>query len=1065
MALRVGNSPRWAAGTSLLWVASGAMGQTTEPRLLRTPAIHGDTLVFSYAGDLWVSEAGGAARRLTSHPGLEIRPKISSDGRWVAFDGAYDGMRETYLLPIEGGEPRRLTYGTGGQTLGWTSDGKIALASSQGNFTSRQSRLWFVDPKGGLPIRTPIAEISAAAFPADGKSIVYTRRFPSNWRRYRGGTAAPLSVYDFAANAYRELPAGRGQNLFPMVVGRAVYYVSDKNQATMNLYRCDLDGGKDTQLTRFTDADIRSPYTDGKTIVWERDGRLETLEIATGKIARPSLKIPSELLLTRPSVRYLGDAMSTVTLSPNGSRVAIEARGELFTVPVKAGDTRNLTRTSGVRELAPRWSPDGANLGYLSDVSGNYEVYTQPTSGGEPTRLTNANGTIAFRSLEWSPDGKWLELRTIANDLYLLNAATKELTLVTRLASRSLPTDWSPDSKWLALINNGANRQGALHLYEVATKRLTKVTDGLFSDNTMAFDRNGRYLYLRSSRNFAPGFGRFEYSFRADNTERLYLIPLEANARNPLRTPVEDEPAPAPATGRVDLAGMGERLIPLPIPAGNYFSLLGVKDGVLFVSTTAGSPTVTVNRFDLNSRRTETIYTGLSANLSFNADRTKMAIVSGRTIRVADVRPGAGDAGTVVDTSDIKATIDPRAEWRQIFWDAWRFQRDTFYDPKMRGLDWPAIGRQYEAYLPYVAHREDLNTVISGMINELGTSHAYVSGGDMGPGTSGMSMGYLGADYEVVEDAIRFAKVYQGDGFDEFTRGPLAEPGYRVETGEYLLAINGQPVNAKAHPNTHLVGEADRYVTLTVNSTPSLTGARQVRVRTVSNESAIRYADWVESTRRYVERASGGRIGYMHLPNVLHDGAAAFMRGFYGQTDKEAVIVDERWNAGGYFIQQLIVEMLTRKPLLALQERNAPDSFSVRAIEGPKAMLINEYAGSGGDSFPWTFRAGGAGKLIGRRTMGALVGLNTGLTLVDGGTVDSPEVGIYDPKTGELAAENFGVEPDIDVDMRPDLVAKGQDPQVDAAIKHLLEELRKTPKREPRKDLPRIPPGGRIGKE
>ncbi len=1049
----------------------GAHAQpTVEPRLLRMPAIHGDTIVFGYAGDLWVTEvgSGSVARRLTSHPGAEIRPKISPDGRWVAFSGSYDGPSEIYIVPIEGGEPRRLTYeGSNSNALGWTPDGKIAYGSSAGNFTRRQQRLWYVRPEGGLPIRTPIYEATEVSFLGDGKTLVYTRGFPANWRRYRGGHQGRISLYNFDTNSYRELPAQREQNYSPMAVGRSVYYVSDKNLATLNLYRYDLDRRRAEQLTHYTDADVRSPDTDGKSIVWERDGRLEVFDIASGKVTRPAPRILSDLLPTRSRLQPLADYMTGIAISPSGSRVAIEARGEVFSVPVKSGDVRNLTRTSGARERFPQWSPDGATIAYISDATGNYEIYTQPGQGGAPRRLTQADGTKTFTNLRWSPDGKTLEVRTSTNDLHLLDVGSGQLKHVMKLANRFMPTDWSPDSRWLALINLGENGMGALHLYEVGTGRLTKATEGYYSDNAAAFDRNGKFLYLRSSRNFSPGFGRFEYSFRMDNTERLYVIPLTADVPNPLRPPADEPATAAPDDARspvrIDFQGLEKRLIPLPVPAGTYHSLIGAKDGLIYTSTTSGTPTIGVHKFNLGTRESASVYTGPNGELAFNPDRTKLAVLAGTNVRVMDVKPGASESAARVDTAEVQAVIDPREEWRQIFWDAWRFERDTFYDANMLGLDWPAIGRRYAAYLPYVAHRSDLNYVIGLMINELGTSHAYVDGGDMGPTLPSTFIGYLGVDYDSVGEHIRLAKIYYGESFDDARRGPLGEPGYRVAEGEYLLEIDGQKVTSKVHPHALLIGKADRYVTLTLNATPTMEGARRVRVRTIASEATLRHVEWIASVRRHVEKLSGGRIGYVHVPSVLHDGAADFIRGFYSQTDKDALILDERWNVGGYFIQQLIVEMLNRVPLLGVQQRNSPDGFSIRAIVGPKVMLINEYAGSGGDSFPWTFRAAGAGKLIGRRTMGALVGLNSGLTLIDNGSVTAPETGIYDLKTGLLAAENVGIEPDIEVDMRPDLVAQGKDPQLDAAIKHLMEELRRLPPKTRRKDLPRVAPPGRVG--
>lgn len=1048
----------------------------TEARLLRTPTIHDDTIVFVYAGDLWVAKTGleTAARRLTSHPGFESRPKISPDGRLVAFTGSYDGTPEIYLVLIEGGEPQRLTYDPNNESvLSWTPDGKIAYASTAGNFTSLQQRLWYIDPKGGIPIWTPIAEVSDASFLPGERTLVYTRStaLNFNWRGYRGGKQGKISLYDFEKNTYNELAAGREQNYYPMAIGRSVYYISDKNHPTLNLYRYDLDSRRETQLTQYADADIRMPGTDGKSIVWERDGFLYVYNIASGKATRQSPRVLTEHLSVRPALKQLGGQVSSISISPSGVRVAAEARGEIFSIPVKAGDTRNMTQTSGARERFVRWSPDGQKIAYLSDVSGNWEVYTQPQLGGEVAQLTQAKGKISFDELKWSPNGKFLELRSRSKDLYILNIETRELTKVLKALFDIKSSDWSPDSSWLAATVIGANRMASVYLYEVSTNRLTKATPGNYSDESVAFDLNGKYLYLLSTRTFTPIGGAF--GFKVESSQRIYVIPLAADTPNPLQDSSEERQNSSPSGTnsdttieqkepqkmRIDIEGLAERAFPLPMPAAEYTTIVGAKNGVLYASRTAGSPGVALAKFDFSSRQSQTIFQGSASQLSFNSSRTHLAVYGDGNLSVIEVRPGADLSTGRVETTGVTAIIDPRQEWRQIFWEVWRFQRDNFYDANMKGVDWNAVGRRYEQYLSFVGHRSDLNYVIGQMIGELGSSHSYVSGGDRGTTSPTVSVGQLGADYEVAGEFIRFKKIYYGQNFEESWRAPLGEPSFKVREGDYLLAIDGEPVNAKIHPNSLLLNKANKYVNLTINSQPTLEGSRRVRVRTVANEERLRYREWLGSSRQYVERVSGGRIGYIHVPDVLEGGIAEFARGFYSQTNKDAVVVDERWNVGGYTNHGL-VDILNHKNAMRLQTRDGADRFDAYTIDGPKAMIINEYAGSGGDSFPYIFRKAGLGPLIGRRTLGALVALDDGLFTIDGGEVTSPQSAVYDPNTGKLIAENVGTIPDIEVDMRPDLVAQGQDPQLDAAIKHLMEQLQKTPPK-PRKEIARSTPGGR----
>jgi tricorn protease len=1042
---------------------------------MRTPAISGDTIVFSYAGDLWVTKvgSGAVARRLTSHPGVEIRPKISPDGKWVAFNGQYDGNPDVYVIPIEGGEPKRLTWEPqNDNTLGWTPDGKIAYASSAGNFIANQQRLWLVRPEGGLPIETPVKEITEGTFFDNGTKIAYTRvnSYNYNWRRYRGGVQGRVGIFDLTNNSYSELPSKREQSYFPMAVGHTIYYISDRALGTQNLYKHDIDKNTDVQITKYADADIKWPSTDGKSIVWERDGFLWVYDIASGDIVKQSPKINSENLVARPSLRNLASQISGVSISPSGTRVAVEARGELFSVPAKTGDTRNLTQTSGVRERQVSWSPDGKSIAYLSDKSGNWEVYTQPQLGGEETRLTNTNGSVPMNGIDWSPDSKYISIRTEANTIYLLDTTTKELKLMAKGDYGLGDMDWSPDSKWIALTMQGANQLGALYLYDVVAGKLNKVTSGYYNDSGVSFDQNGKYLYLTSTRTFAPSFGAYEFSLKVEDGDRVYVIPLAKDTPNPLIAPNEEEPdaprqpgnpgggPPPPANVRIDLDGLEDRVIPLPMPAGGYGFVAGSNNGVFYATRPGGGPVLSVSRFDLGSRESTPIFTGAVGGFSLNAARTKAAIVA-NGVSIIDLRPGAQPAK--VDTSAVEAVIDPKQEWKEIFWDAWRYERDNFYDPKMVGLDWMAVGKRYEAYLPYVNHRADLTYVLGMMIGELGTGHSYVSGGEV-PQVPAVSIGQLGVDYRVVGNNVQLAKIYRGQNFEEGRRGPLGEPGVDVKEGEYLLAIDGIPVNAKTHPASLLQGKAGRFVTLTINSSPTEVGARKVRVRPVGNDAPLRYVEFVEGNRRKVAQMSGGRIGYMHIPNTSLEGAIEFIRGYYSQTDKDAVIVDERWNGGGY-IQPWFVDTLKRTMKAGIQQRNAKDVADAVAIEGPKVMLINQYAGSGGDFFPWMFRNQKVGPLIGKRTWGGLVGIAGYYNLVDGGQISSPEFAIYDRETGEIIAENQGIDPDIDVDMRPDQVARGEDAQLDTAIKYLMDQLAKMPPKKERTTIPPVGKNGRIG--
>jgi tricorn protease len=1042
---------------------------------MRFPDVHGDRVVFTYAGDLWLSGLdGGAARRLTSSPGLETNAKFSPDGSQIAFTAQYEGASDVYVIGTEGGEPKRLTFDPEpDNVMDWTPDGKIAYSSTNGSFVNRQPRLWYVNPEGGLPIRTVIAECAQASFFADGKRMAFNRQSSNvfNWRRYRGGTQGRVSFYNFETNQYSELPSGREQSHNPMVVGNTVFFISDRNQGTQNLYRYELDTKKETQITKYTDADIKWPATDGKNIVFERDGYLYRYDIAANTFTTVKPDIKGENLWSRPYVRPVANQIANMALSPSGQRLLVEARGELFSVPAKNGDTRNVTGTSGTRERFPAWSPNGKHLAYVSDASGYYEVHLQPQLGGEAQQLTTAK--LPISSIEFSPDSQHLLLTTEANEAYLLEIATKKLTKVVQFRYGGGGFEFSPDTKWIVWTQGLPSGMSAVMLYDIATGKVSQATSGRYVDGSATFDQNGKYLYVTSTRTFNPTFGAYEFSLKVENGDRVYVIPLSKETGNPLVAPGDEEPeasAPRPPAGgpgggapaapsapatKIDLEGLESRMIPLPYGAGQY-GILGVANGVLVFDSG------TVTKFDLNSREPVPIATGMIGRVTTNATRTKVAYQVGPVIGIADIRPGLAVGAGRVDTTGVEITLSPRDEWKQMFWEAWRFEKTNFYDEGMRGQDWDAIGKRYAAYLPYVNHRSDLSYIFGLMLSELGTGHSYVQGGDFGPGPTPLNVGQLGVDFEATGNSIRFKKIYRGEIFEEGRRGPLGDPGVNVAEGEYLIAIDGRPVNRTVHPNSLLLGKAGRFVTLTVNSTPSTEGARKVRVRTIASEANLRYVSFVEECRQKVEKASGGRIGYMHVPNTAFEGSVEFIRGFYSQTDKDALIVDERWNGGGY-IQPWFVDTLARKQRIGIQPRHSEDTPEAPTIDGPKAILINGYAGSGGDFFPWMFRQSKLGPLIGTRTWGGLVGISAGAPLVDGGSVTAPSFSLFDREKNEIIAENTGIDPDIEVDARPDLWAKGQDPQLEKAIEYLMEQLAKLPPKKKRTVVPQVGPKGRVG--
>ncbi|HEX8560052.1 MAG TPA: PDZ domain-containing protein [Pyrinomonadaceae bacterium] len=1053
---------------ALLAAFSLQAARAQEARLLRYPTVRGDWVVFTYAADLWAADRkGGAARRLTTHAGEERRARISPDGSLIAFVASYDGNVDLYVMPFAGGAPRRLTFDPNGEGLvGWTPDGKIAYTSTAGSFTPRQPRLWLVDPAGGLPAETPLAEFSDGSFFADGRRVAYTRvgAHAQNWRRYRGGNVGRIAVYDFASNSYAELPNKGENSWFPMVVGDSIYYASDRNLGTVNLYRHDLSTKKETQLTKYSDYDVKWPSTDGKTIVYEQDGYLHAYDIASGRDERLAFEVKGDELAARPFMLKVGRMITSLSPSPKGDRVAVEARGEIFDVAANGESVRNLSATPGVRERQPRWSPDGKSIAYLSDATGDFQIYLRPAAGGgQPRQLSNHTGKT-IRGLEWSPDGKHLAYWLMDDSLHILNVETREAKPVMRNEYGSDSSfDWSPDGRWIAFSVGGRNGFGAIHLYEVATAKAARVTDGMYDDGNVAFDLNGKYLYFTSARAFAPTPGRYELSLKVENADRVYLLPLSKEQGNPFFPKPDDaEEAPAkpeakaekppagPPPVRVDLEGLGARAVALPLPPGEPGVLVGATGGVFHYSEGK------LRKFDLGSKKTDMVYEGQPLRLMFNSDRSKFAYFADGTLGLADAKPGVKFGDGKVDTAAVEAWVEPAAEWRQMFWETWRFERDGFFREDLWGLDWPALGKHYEQYLPHVRHRQDFYYVLGLLLGELGTSHAYVEPGPTEPGSPdrAASAAMLGADYERDGERVRFKRVYAGTLTQDSWRGPLGEPGVNVKAGDYLLEIDGRAVTASVHPNSLLINKANRVVTLTVNDRPTLEGARRVRVKPVAGEAQIRYYEWVEANRRKVEQLSGGRVGYIHYPDTAQGGQAEFIRGYYAQTDKDAIILDGRFNSGGS-PQPMVLPTLARRWQTVIHARNWQGGSEMRAVNGPKVMLINGYAGSGGDLTPWMFRDLGLGPLVGTRTMGALVGIAGYRELLDGTQVSAPGYTRFDPKSGEWIAENRGVTPDLEVDARPDLLAQGRDPQLEAAVEYLLGQLKKNP---PSVTQPKLPP-------
>ncbi len=1058
----------------ILMVAATAITASAQERLtrlLRQPDIHGDQVAFVYAGDLWIASAkGGDARRLTSDAGMEYFPKFSPDGRWIAFTGDYSGSRQVFVISVDGGQPRQLTFyndvgalpprgGIDNRVLDWTPDGKSVLFNPHRlPWSDRMPAHYIVPAMGGMETPLKVPEGSGGSFSADGKRLAYTpieREFRT-WKHYRGGRAQDVWIYDLASNKAEQLTNTQYTDNQPVWIGDTIYFTSDREDGKLNLWSYDLKSKQQKKVTSHSDYDVLWPSGDRNSVVYENGGYIYRFDAATQKSERVPIRVYGDFRNTLPYFKNVKDNIETYALSPTGARALFVARGDIFTVPAKEGEIRNLTQTPGIRERDANWSPDGKWIAYLSDKTGDYEVYVRPADNAANERQVTTNAKAWRFTPIWSPDSKMLAFSDKDHALSILDVASGKLTAVDKDEYGDIfHYRWSPDSKWVTYTKQNAARFASIYVYNAGDAKSYRLTSGQTDDNEPVFDPKGRYLYFTSNRDFNLTFSSWEFNYVYTDPTRVYVGILSADGPA-LFLPQSDEekatapPAPepkkddkAPVVVKIDPAGFENRVRAVPGAPGVYNSLAPVANGIIYIK--GGDDEQSLKLYNIDDRKEETILESLRGyDMSPNGEKIIARI--GPNFSIVAAKPGQKPADSQLKLETMEMKIDPRAEWEEEFNDAWRILRDWFYDPGMHGNDWNAIRAKYAQLLPFVAHRADLDYILGEIAGELTAGHVYVSSpGDVNA-TKRVDNGLLGADIVADSDYFRIAHIYPGENWQEGFRSPLTEPGVKVKEGDYILAVDGVPAKNVDNFYRLLENKADRVVTLLVNSKPELAGAREEKVRPVKRETNLRYLDWVASRRAYVDKASNGRIGYMHLPNTAAEGNRELFKGFYPQVDKEALIIDDRYNGGG-FIPDRMIELLERPVLSYWARRNLkPNQTPAFAHAGPKAMLINGYSASGGDALPYYFRKRKLGTLIGTRTWGGLIGLSGNPNLMDGGNVSAPQFRFFDTE-GMWAVEGVGVAPDIEVVDRPDLVAAGHDPSLEMAVKVLLEELAKNPRK------------------
>lgn len=1150
---------RNCAVSVLLLCTTLCFSQPQEGRLMRFPDIHGDHIVFVYGGDLWLASAhGGAASRITTAQGRELFPKFSPDGKWIAFTGQYDGNFNVYVMSSEGGQPKQLTFyqgsaeplsdrmGIHNEVVTWTPDSKrIVFLSRRDASNGWTKRPFTISIDGGLPEPLSIDQGGLMTYNADGTRVAYNRIFRNfrTWKRYTGGLAQDIYIYDIKNNVFeQQIPHTDYTDTFPMWHGNTVYFTSDRGDGhRFNIYSYDLNSKQVEPMTHYTDFDVMWPSLGGDSIIFENGGYLYVLDLASKQTTKLTIELPGERDQAMKHWASVSKLITDFDIAPDGKRAVFSARGDVYTVPAKEGSTRNLTQSPGTREQKVTWSPDGRWIAFISDRSGEDELYITPQDGmgnvelgkeaeakdkdkdagkkaaeekgrgkDKEQQITSGHKGFMFAP-QWSPDSKKLAWADQKLRLWYVDINDKKPVEVDHAEFAEITSySWSPDSKWLAY--NKAQRSGynIVYLYSLADKKITAVTDDLNNSYSPYFDPEGKYLYFLSDRDFNEVLGNIDFEFANPKTTRPYLVTLKADEASPfpaLSDEVAIKPQPAPEVTatepgkdendkkksgekkeeakpaenkeaaeavknfRIDLDGIQDRIVGLPVPPASIISMLPAKGSLLYLTQAIQGLSGPIpgeenalHAYDMNERKDKTVIEGID-QFALSFDGTKVLYqAKGPVFGIVDAKPsdGAKKVGDgALNLGGLRAEIDPPAEWKQMYNEVYRQERDYFFEASMNGVNWDQVRDKYAALLPYVANRYDFTYILGEMIGELSNSHTYEGGGDY-PDLHPVNVGLLGVDYELdpASGLYRFKKIYRGENWDGALRSPLTEPGVNVKEGDYLVAVNGRKLHAPENPYELFMNTTNQTTAITVNSKPSEDGARTIAVKPISDEYSLRELNMIETNRKKVDAATHGKVGYIYLPDMEDAGLNAFVKQFFPQIRKEGLIIDVRYNGGG-FVDQLIFERL-RRILGGMSSARNWRSGTIPPIvfHGYMAAITNQYAASDGDIFSEFFKIYKLGPLIGERTWGGVRGIRGYVPLMDGGYVTRPEFADYNLQS-QWVVENHGVQPDIVVDDRPDDVVRGKDAQLDRAIQEVMKQIEANPKTLPTRppDLPAYPPG------
>jgi tricorn protease len=1093
-ALKIRGLSRVGLMLLLFFCTPGATpAQSQKPLLLRDPSVSGTQIAFSYAGSIWVANRDGSnLRRLTSG-GHEEKPRFSPDGSEIAFTGDYDGTRAVYVVPVAGGEPRQLTYHPADDgVVGWTPDGKhVLFGSARAAFASGVLQLFTVPVEGGYASQLPLVRASEASFSPEGTRIAYVPniQWQRAWKRYRGGQTKPIWIVNLADSSVQAtIPRDNSNDFSPMWVGDTVYFLSDRN-GPVTLFSYDVKSQQVKQMVKNDGFDIKSAAAAADAIVYEQFGSLHLLDLKSGNERALDIRPVADLAEVRPHFQKIEPRrIRSADISPTGARAVFGVRGEVLTVPAEKGDIRNLTNTTDVVERDPAWSPDGKSIAYLSDESGEYALHIRDQNAlGEVRKINLGNPPTFYYSPTWSPDSRKIGYTDKRLNYWYVDLEKKtpvhiDADMYTDPA-HSLQMAWSPDSRWIAYTKQLTSHLHAVFAYSLEQGKSYQLTDGMSDALYVAFDKEGKYLYFTASTDAALNTGWLDMtSLQRPVTRSVYVAVLKKDQASPLAPESDEEKGKEgektdkdkkpdtdkekdkdkakeekPANVQIDFEGISQRILALPIPARNYYGIAAGKPGVLFLAEGPavdpidfddGGPSTKIHKFEFKTRKTEQILDGVTAfNLSLNGEKMLYAKQNQWFIapaeKPADGPPQPGQGGPLkLDSMEIY--VDPRAEWKHMYEQVWRDERDFLYDPGLHGLNLDAIRKKYEPVLENLSTRDDLNYLFTEMLGNITIGHMFIGGGDVAE-PKRIKTGLLGADYSVENGRYRFARIYNGENWNPKLRAPLTQPGVNIQVGEYLLAVNGRDVRPPADIYSFFGETAGKQLALKVGAKADGGGSRELTVVPVDDETALRNYAWIEDNRRKVDEMTGGRVAYVYLPDTYAGGYTNFNRYYFAQVGKDAAIIDERYNGGGD-IADYIIDYL-RRPLLSYWNmREGKDiTTPLEAIFGPKVMIINEMAGSGGDALPWMFRKTGIGPLVGKRTWGGLVGHYTNpADLLDGGFTGTPDLAFYNPN-GTWDVENHGVPPDIEMEYDPKAARAGHDSQLEKAVEVVMDLLKKNP--------------------